>query len=436
MGNAPPSAKPDEATPPTPSAKLDEATPSTSDEFRVAPYQWPENLYHEARDMAAASFLVYTFGYILQVARDQPGAIVGLSVDDEKRKVNKRSSAELSRSFTPHEVALMVQENAALLADAFPREFKDPSLVEQSLEALQKRVDENRKSGTIIERPLTLCEYDDKHQQHELVYAVAVDGINKRVTLAFRGTDNDLAFFSDWSTNMYMSKTAVPLPESLKGKINVESVELHSGFYNYLFNKTFDDSDDPERKKFDEIMDDVKPLLAANPGYKLYVTGHSLGGALSGMTSFFLACDDSIPKPVTCLNFASPRIGDFKYLQAVQVLERSHQLRFCRVNNDNDSICVVPMYNYYHAGFQVRLYRDATQYKPEVTFPKVADSTWNRWKRTWGNSLPASLNMGYDHGDYRERIESNRAALEAVDLNSLYKNVELTGFTMDLVDSY
>lgn len=387
--------------------------------------------------MAAASFLVYTFGYILQAARDQPGVMVGLSVDEEKRRVNKKCSTttktklsemQLSRSFTPHEVAKIVQENAALLAEAFPREFKDPSLVEQSLEALQKRVDEN---SNFLERPLTLREYDDKHQQHELVYAVAVDDINKRVTLVFRGTDNDLTFFSDWSTNMHMSKTAVPLPDSLKGKVVFDSVELHSGFYNYLFNKTFDDSDDPERKKYDEIMADVKPLLAANPSYKLYVTGHSLGGALSGMTSFFLACDDSIPKPVTCLNFASPRIGDSKYLQAVQVLERGHQLRFCRVNNDKDSICVVPMFNYYHAGFQVRLYKDANQHQPEITFPKVADSTWNKWKRTWSNSLPASLNMGYDHSDYRERIEANRAALEAIDLNSLYETAALTGFTVD-----
>jgi hypothetical protein len=41
-----------------------------------------------------------------------------------------------------------------------------------------------------MERPLALVEYDDKHQQHELVYAVAKDDINKRITLVFRGTEN------------------------------------------------------------------------------------------------------------------------------------------------------------------------------------------------------------------------------------------------------
>jgi len=148
------------------------------------------------------------------------------------------------------------------------------------------------------------------------------------------------------------------------------------------------------------------------------------------MSSFFFACDDSLPKPVSCINFASPRIGDSNYLLAVQALEKNQQLRFCRINNNNDSISVVPIYQYYHAGFQVRLYRDASKYEPEMTYPKVVDGGWNRWNRTWGNSLPVSLNIGYDHGDYRERIDANHAALEAVSLNDLYNNPDLTGFTL------
>ena len=172
-----------------------------------------------------------------------------------------------------------------MLAESFPVEFKDPAAVERSLEMLQQRVDDHastvaaaRTTRTIWgRRPLTLREYDDKHQEHELVYAVAVDDINKRVTLVFRGTDNELSFYSNWTTNAYVAKTTVDLPDQLKGKVDFDTVNLHSGFYNYLFSATFDDSDDPEKTKIDEIMDDVKPLLAANPDYKLYVTGHSSG---------------------------------------------------------------------------------------------------------------------------------------------------------------
>jgi hypothetical protein len=196
----------------------------------------------------------------------------------------------------------------------------------------------------------------------------------------------------------------------------------------YIFGTTATDSDAPDKRKYDEILEDIKPLLEANPGYKLYVTGHSLGAALSSVVAFYLACDDSIPKPVTCLNYASPRVGDSFYLQASTHLEKTKQLRFLRVVNDNDSIAMVPMINYYHAGLQVRLHASSST-QPEVTYPKLVDSTWNRWSRTWRNSLITSFNLSYDHGEYRERVEENRAFLESLDVNKLYNDPSLTGFS-------
>lgn len=169
-------------------------------------------------------------------------------------------------------------------------------------------------------------------------------------------------------------------------------------------------------------------MLAANPGYKLYVTGHSLGAALSSIVSFYLALDESIPKPVTCINFASPRVGDAMYLEASTALQASKQLRFLRIVNDNDSLALVPFFNYFHAGYQIRLYKEAA-YEPEVMYPKIVDTLSNRWSRTWSNSLFASFNVSYDHGDYRERVEQNKAFLEKMDLNLLYADSSLTGFS-------
>ena len=179
-------------------------------------------------------------------------------------------------------------------------------------------------------------------------------------------------------------------------------------------------------------MEDIKPLLKANPGYKLYVTGHSLGAALSTIVSFYLATEDDevIPKPVTCINFASPRVGDHSFLEASTALESTGKLRFLRIVNDKDSIAMMPMLNYYHAGYQIRLSKDALKEEPEVTYPKIGDSYSNRWGRTWGNSLFASFNLSYDDGDYRERIDKHKAALEKLDLNALYGNEELTGFVL------
>lgn len=201
----------------------------------------------------------------------------------------------------------------------------------------------------------------------------------------------------------------------------------------YIFGETAATDDAPEKRKYDEILEDVKPLLQANPGYKLYVTGHSLGGALSSVVAFYLACDDSIPSPVTCINFAAPRVGDHGFREATNALEQAKRLRVLRVVNNNDSIAMMPMINYYHAGFQLRLYRDP-QYEPEMTYPKLQDSFWSGVSRAWGNSLPNSLNLGYDHSDYRERIDKNQEYLESKDLNALYNNVDLTGFSWASTD--
>lgn len=148
---------------------------------------------------------------------------------------------------------------------------------------------------------------------------------------------------------------------------------------------------------------------------------------MSSIVAFYLACDESLPKPITCINFASPRVGDGMYLEASTALEASKKLRFLRIVNDNDSIAMFPTFYYSHAGFQIRLYKDGA-YEPEVTYPKLQDTLYNRWSRTWGNSLFASFNVSYDHCEYRERVEQNKAFLEKMDLNELYANSNMTGF--------
>ena len=44
------------------------------------------------------------------------------------------------------------------------------------------------------------------------------------------------------------------------------------------------------------------------------------------------------------------------------------------------------------------------------------------------NSLLASFNVGYDHGDYRERVFQNEKFFTNLNLNELYKDSTLTGF--------
>ena len=181
---------------------------------------------------------------------------------------------------------------------------------------------------------MSLEEFDDENQTKELVYAITKDDAAKRITLVFRGTDTSLAFRTNWSANLDSAKVKGAIPESLKKLVpSMKEMKFHSGFYDYVFNKTADQNDNPDIRKYDQILEDVKAQLKKHRGYKLYVTGHSLGAALSTLVSFYLSCepDEDIPKPVMNINFASPRLADVNVLRASEALERAGKLRIFRV---------------------------------------------------------------------------------------------------------
>lgn len=188
-------------------------------------YKWPENLYVEVRDMASVSFLAYSFAYILDAARKF--GLEGLDVDSAGHATKSAiSTSRLARSFSPAEVKKIVQDNLSVLAEHYPGEFADPTKVTTSLEQLQERV---QASG--LKRPLTLEEYDDKHQNQEMVYAVTKDSVNKRITLCFRGTDNQLASDTNWATNLDIWKVEAEVPVAIKDHLEGEQIWFHKGFY-------------------------------------------------------------------------------------------------------------------------------------------------------------------------------------------------------------
>lgn len=108
----------------------------------------------------------------------------------------------------------------------------------------------------------------------------------------------------------------------------------------YLFKK----KDETGRGRLERILEDVKALLRQNPGYHLYCTGHSLGGALSTLCGFYAAADDEIVKSgsVTVFSFASPLVGNMKFRIAFQTLERLKRLQHLRITKKEDIVTLVP----------------------------------------------------------------------------------------------
>ena len=171
-------------------------------------------------------------------------------------------------------------------------------------------------------------------------------------------------------------------------------------------------------------MADAKAILAKYPDHKLYVTGHSLGAALSTICAFYLACegDDAIPKPVTCVNFASPRAGGWKFAHAVHYLEKNKQLRMLRSVNENDIVTTMPSTGYYHVGHQVTCYEGGRvkNIEPEILYMNPTEGFFQRWRKYRTNSMLGNLAADHGIGIYLKRIVEGKHIIEKKSLNQMY----------------
>ena len=85
---------------------------------------------------------------------------------------------------------------------------------------------------------------------------------------------------------------------------------------------------------------EVNTLASQNPSYQIWVTGHSLGGAMASLASTWLAYYNVAPrKNIILYTFGMPRVGNYDYaLQHDQLVNNSW-----RVVNDNDLVPHFPI---------------------------------------------------------------------------------------------
>lgn len=146
-------------------------------------------------------------------------------------------------------------------------------------------------------------------REHAQVAYVEAPAFN---VLVFRGTDDP----RDWMKNL--DARFVPWPHG---------GHVHSGFASI----------------FAEVQKDVLAIATASLR-PLFVTGHSLGGALATLAASFLIAKKRAPRAT--YTFGSPRCGDAKFCDALD------QAPFYRIVNNRDLVTNVPLatMGYRHAG--------------------------------------------------------------------------------------
>lgn len=188
--------------------------------------------------------------------------------------------------------------------------------------------DEKRK---ILEGMLT-------HGRVKLVETIAIGGTeamvaetDKFLVVAFRGTASRGHLLTDLDARLNVARV----------EVNGRTVRVHSGFY----------------AAFRKIEAKLREVLATTDATKaIYLTGHSLGGALALIAAAAFGGRDELgPRIAAVYTFGAPRVGDAKFPDLVKA---PHY----RIVNKGDAVPLVPpnwLTGYVHTGTPMLLKANA-----------------------------------------------------------------------------
>lgn len=280
--------------------------------------------------------------------------------------------------------------------------------------------------------------YDIFGFQEELTWAITVSPQQKWITVIFRGSVTG----DDWLHNLQANVTEFILPGPDAKTPSFGKVE--KGFYDYLYGNTKEGWDERTISKAEAIMGMLHGLFqqAEYRDYQLYVTGHSLGAALSTLFAFRAAVDSGIPnKPVINVSLASPFVGDDQLRKSLQDLEKNNKIRHLRISNEDDIVPLIPFVSlpfplpitlYKQTGLNIRLYNKTwwRNFTFKISYPKPDDPTNELANAVSQNIfLGLTLKTPTNHlsPEYRKRLDSSKSSLESFNLENMYHNPYYTG---------
>jgi predicted lipase len=156
-------------------------------------------------------------------------------------------------------------------------------------------------------------------------FQAGIATLGDAVYCIFRGSNSLKDWYYDLTTN----------------KIELQDgIKIHWGFYEQLHN----------HKCYDSMLKAMISYAINIEINKIYITGHSLGGALATLFAYELSKE--MNKEITLVTFASPKIGNEKWVSAFDGIEK---IVHVRVVNEQDPIPKSPIYNYYHCGEELFL---------------------------------------------------------------------------------
>jgi len=144
---------------------------------------------------------------------------------------------------------------------------------------------------------------------------------------------------------------------------------------------------------------EVNTLVSQNPSYQIWVTGHSLGGAMASLASTWLAYHNIAPrKNIILYTFGMPRVGNYDYaLQHDQLVNNSW-----RIVNDND---LVP---HFPSVVSVSILNGPYHHGVEAFYSQEATSVYSPHKECHGKPYNEDATCSFSKGITSDSIEKHK----------------------------
>jgi triacylglycerol lipase len=150
-------------------------------------------------------------------------------------------------------------------------------------------------------------------------------GNNKNIYICFRGTKTA----SEWEQDAKIQ--LVPLVNSILNDKNNKNIKVHKGFQEVYTNPNDVDID---LGSLQNQMRDYLKTIKTEDYNNLWVTGHSLGGAVATLAVIDIVTN-TIHKGAKMYNFASPLVGNQEFVNFFKENIGTNQCN----NNSNNSTC-------------------------------------------------------------------------------------------------
>jgi len=303
-----------------------------------------DNLYCNAKDMVVLSQYIYLHAAMVEEAQEK--------ATNGWFRSNKPSAEILAQRIDVLDDDKTVG-NIVYLANTRTDLFsmkKGGKTVVESARVYKNDLSDAENIGRTGDSSIEFLHADEEDRLRSCVYAITKHEAQKRIVVIFRGTSSS----HDWL------KDSLIFQKSLTNPVRSDNlpayVGIHKGFANALLMEGNEHTGHVE-----EILREVKGVMEENPTYKLFITGHSLGGALATLFGFYAAANDdpiyTNNGPVQVYSVSSPRAGNKAFLQSFKHLEERGKLRHARIYNARDKVSMLPYMggSYKHVGLGVKL---------------------------------------------------------------------------------